>query len=394
MGVKVSNNAFGTLSAGINTASTTVTLDAGQGARFPSLGAGDYFFATLVDTSNNLEIVKVTARSTDSMTVVRGQDDTTATAFAIGDRFELRPTAALFEAIQDEASVDGITSSAAGTAITIDSSDDVTVENDLQIDGDTTMGTSSVASRLSVHSDGVSTGTGTGYDTRFGFDRDDVGDIEILPEENGTASVPISHGITMKSRHDGFTQAALLFSQNGNDGTAAAIYTTNNYTGGPEQGLYISPTGDVLTPRQHAFHGVATNRLTCTVAGSFYTWTAWSTTVTSSGGFNRGGSFNTSNGRFTAPEDGVYVFIGSYLRNNNSLVFRGKFRINGTQVISGELRSTEAFAGYNLSSSHTRILQLNKNDYVEWGAECDTAGGQMYTSANGDYNYFAGYFLG
>ena len=94
MGVKVTNNAFGTLSAGINTTVTTVTLDSGQGARFPSLGAGDYFYGTLIDTSNNIEIVKVTARSTDSMTVVRGQDNTTAGTYAIGDRFELRPVAA------------------------------------------------------------------------------------------------------------------------------------------------------------------------------------------------------------------------------------------------------------------------------------------------------------
>lgn len=99
MGVKVTNNAFGTISAGINNSVTTIVLDSGQGARFPTLGSGDFFFATLIDTSNNLEIVKVTARSTDSMTVVRAQDNTTAAAFAIGDRFELRPTAALFDAI-------------------------------------------------------------------------------------------------------------------------------------------------------------------------------------------------------------------------------------------------------------------------------------------------------
>jgi len=97
MGVKVTNNAFGTISAGINTSATTIVLDSGQGARFPTLGSGDFFFGTLIDTSNNLEIVKVTARSTDSMTVTRAQDNTTARAFAIGDRFELRPTAALFE---------------------------------------------------------------------------------------------------------------------------------------------------------------------------------------------------------------------------------------------------------------------------------------------------------
>lgn len=105
MGVKVTNNGFGTLSAGINSSATTVTVDSGQGARFPTLGSGDFFFATLVDTSNNLEIIKVTARSTDSMTVTRAQDNTSARAFSIGDRIELRPTAALFEAIKDEGEV-------------------------------------------------------------------------------------------------------------------------------------------------------------------------------------------------------------------------------------------------------------------------------------------------
>ena len=95
MGLKVTNNAFGTLNASINSSATTIVLVAGQGARFPTLSAGDYFYATLIDTSNNLEIVKCTARSTDTLTVVRGQDSTTARAYATNDRFELRPTAVL-----------------------------------------------------------------------------------------------------------------------------------------------------------------------------------------------------------------------------------------------------------------------------------------------------------
>ena len=99
MGVKVTNNGFGTISAGINSSATTIVLDSGQGARFPTLASGDFFFGTLVDTSNNIEIIKVTARSSDSMTVTRAQDNTSARAFSIGDRFELRPTAALFESI-------------------------------------------------------------------------------------------------------------------------------------------------------------------------------------------------------------------------------------------------------------------------------------------------------
>ena len=96
MPVKLANNAFGTLTAGISSTQTTLTLNSAEGARFPALVAGEYFYATLIDTSNNLEIVKVTARSADTMVVVRGQDGSTARAFSANDRFELRPVAALF----------------------------------------------------------------------------------------------------------------------------------------------------------------------------------------------------------------------------------------------------------------------------------------------------------
>lgn len=96
MGIKLTNNAFGTLAAGINSSATSITLTTGQGARFPTLSAGDYFYATLVDTSNNLEIVKCTARSTDVLTVVRAQETTTARAYSTGDRIEIRLTAQTF----------------------------------------------------------------------------------------------------------------------------------------------------------------------------------------------------------------------------------------------------------------------------------------------------------
>ncbi len=96
MGIKLSNNAFATLAASINSSATSITLTTGQGARFPTLSAGDYFYATLIDTSNNLEIVKCTARSTDVLTVVRAQESTTARAYNTGDRIEIRLTAQTF----------------------------------------------------------------------------------------------------------------------------------------------------------------------------------------------------------------------------------------------------------------------------------------------------------
>lgn len=103
MTVKFSNNASGTLASSITTSSTTITLTTGQGSLFPALAPGEFFYATLVDSSNNLEIVKVTGRSTDVLTVVRAQDNTGARSFIGGDRFELRPVAAAMVALLQDA---------------------------------------------------------------------------------------------------------------------------------------------------------------------------------------------------------------------------------------------------------------------------------------------------
>lgn len=94
MPLKFTNNASASLATSITNSATSLSLTAGQGAYFPTLLAGDYFYATLVDSSNNLEIVKVTARSTDVLTIVRAQDGTLARAFTAGDKVELRPVAA------------------------------------------------------------------------------------------------------------------------------------------------------------------------------------------------------------------------------------------------------------------------------------------------------------
>lgn len=97
MAVLVTNNAWGELAAAVSATATLITLKSGQGERFPSAIKGtSWFYATLVDSQNNLEIVKCTARTSDSLTVTRGMDDTERRAFPTGSRVELRPCAALF----------------------------------------------------------------------------------------------------------------------------------------------------------------------------------------------------------------------------------------------------------------------------------------------------------
>lgn len=102
MSVKVSNNSVATLAAGITTTATTLSVTAGQGANFPTLGSGDYFYATLLDASNNIEIVKVTARLIDTFTIIRGQDGTSARAYNAGDTVRVRVTRASFDCKVDK----------------------------------------------------------------------------------------------------------------------------------------------------------------------------------------------------------------------------------------------------------------------------------------------------
>lgn len=93
------NNATATLASSITAAATTIPLASGTGSLFPSPTAPDIFHATLADVAGNTEIVRVTSRSTDTLTVVRGQEGTVARNFAAGDRVELRLTAAALNSL-------------------------------------------------------------------------------------------------------------------------------------------------------------------------------------------------------------------------------------------------------------------------------------------------------
>ena len=82
------NNAQTVLAAGINSSATTMTVNTGTGALFPTPSAGaNYFKLTLIDAATGLlnEIVHVTARTGDTMTIVRAQEGTTARAWSAND---------------------------------------------------------------------------------------------------------------------------------------------------------------------------------------------------------------------------------------------------------------------------------------------------------------------
>lgn len=95
MGYVVKNNAYATLAGALAAGDTAISVQTGKGALF-AVTAPDYTYATLEDASGNNEVVKITARAGDVLTVVRGQDGTTARTWNVGDIIECRPCAAAF----------------------------------------------------------------------------------------------------------------------------------------------------------------------------------------------------------------------------------------------------------------------------------------------------------
>lgn len=95
------NNASTTLAVGVNDAATTLTVASGTGALFPSPGAGEQFAVTLVDAATGLvtEICYCTSRTSDTLTVVRAREGTSAATWAAGSivaNFMTAGTAASF----------------------------------------------------------------------------------------------------------------------------------------------------------------------------------------------------------------------------------------------------------------------------------------------------------
>jgi hypothetical protein len=137
------NNAVGALASSINDTVTEITLGAGEGAVFPTPTGDEYFYVVVYDASNNREIMKVTAKATNTFTVVRGQDGTSARSFAANDAVELRMVAASENNFGQKDSentwAEDQTFSGAVNADSLDVTNDAAVGGAFEVDGATTL---------------------------------------------------------------------------------------------------------------------------------------------------------------------------------------------------------------------------------------------------------------
>ena len=100
------NNATTTLAAALAPAGTSITVQAGDGTKFPNPTAPDFFRVVLFKKSaggtgavGQIEICICTARAVDILTITRAQEGTAAIDFSTGDLCELRPTAGFFNSL-------------------------------------------------------------------------------------------------------------------------------------------------------------------------------------------------------------------------------------------------------------------------------------------------------
>lgn len=105
------NNAASTLAAPIGASDTTLLVL--NGSYFPTPENGDYFMATITGGTpeSAWEVVKVTGRTGNQLTVVRGQEGTAAAAWVANSKVELRLTAGILQDFE-------ATRQTVGTAVT------------------------------------------------------------------------------------------------------------------------------------------------------------------------------------------------------------------------------------------------------------------------------------
>lgn len=106
---------------------------------------------------------------------------------------------------------------------------------------------------------------------------------------------------------------------------------------------------------------------------------------------NTGSHYNTSNGRFTAPVAGTYIFFWSNIGNTQNTVYRYRLRKNGVNIDDLHLRLENGTTAYKDNGAMKAMIDLAAGDYINIFFQSDN-GTASYTT--NQYPWFGGYLLG
>ena len=153
--------------------------------------------------------------------------------------------------------------------------------------------------------------------------------------------------------------------------TPGDFYISN---GGGADHIKLDSAGRVTMPYQPAFKaGRTTGHVSATT-----------TVVFPSVIFNTGNHYNSSNGAFTTPIAGRYLFTTGLFSVSGTSVYT-EIRVNGSHVAW----TIYTGSGYG-TANHSVILNLSANDIVT----VVVSGGQLYAAGSTSDCYFSGILLG
>jgi len=227
------------------------------------------------------------------------------------------------------------------------------------------LGDSSNNTRLRLLSDGAITGGSGANDVSLEFAS---GQSNNLASEGAQIRYDNSNGkLHISTTYNSSDSDIRFYTRTG------AIDSTSNLR------MNIMGDGYVMTPSQPSFRATKSG-------GPFNT--GGGTIVFDQNQHNIGSNYNTSNGRFTAPVTGTYIFHYYSIYQGNSSNDVLDFYKNGGSFAGSRMHYTHGGVGSAWDNIvNSQILTLNENDYVEIYASDQTLHG-------GDWCHFCGHLLG
>ena len=224
---------------------------------------------------------------------------------------------------------------------------------------DSNTGTNNATERMRIDKDGHTRfgSSGTGYDSAWSHSN--YGNTEVAIDGGG------GYG-ALHFRGDGAGSVNTRFSMGVGDEIFYMCYDDVN----ARHNIMVNSSGHVRMPAQPAFHSRGGTTLSANTNNVI---------IGGATEFNTGGHYSTSNGRFTAPVDGVYQFsFWGLLYVHSSGVVNIFYSKNGTQyahIVQGGADSTN-----HTSRSGIIHMGMSAGDYAELRINPGSTGANAYNS--------------
>ena len=253
-------------------------------------------------------------------------------------------------------------------------------------------GTGVTKASMRLHSDGT---------VRFDSTPTTTNSISLLLKSHKARAVNDNNGILFKDASDHSQAAIYVQKKSTSNGSSDLVFSTSSgqvvasLQGIPER-MRINQDGIITNPYQASFYATANSGGTVSMT-STHTLTNWRLS-TSGKTFDIGSNFNTSNGRFTAPVSGIYLFTASILlagydqANSIHMIWRkngSNFQYWYNTRTSDIDRS--GYGGY-LAQGSTTTFSLSANDYIE--IACNFGGSLSLWCGDANWGHFSGHLLG